>query len=134
MILAATACGKSPPKQAGNADSLAFVAAMEQGGGGKAVPAIVVPKDLTLVAIAAAQNNCSRGRVECKDYKIQPDGSGARELTAADRANGIEDRWCVTVSSLRRYAGQPWADLEYGKRYTKHSGAWQLEGDTGYLC
>ena len=29
VILAATACGKSPPKQAGNADSVAIVAAAE---------------------------------------------------------------------------------------------------------
>src|SRR6059036_40741 len=90
MILAATACGKSPPKQANVSDSVAlvqalergdsaaFVKALERGDSGEAVrPA--VPKDLVPVALASAQNYCRREhndqlgepfRLICKDYEV----------------------------------------------------------------
>lgn len=89
-------------------------------------------KDCNKCGQAGTDPNCdgvSRVREvrECKGYAIRPDLSSARTLTAADRANGIEDKWCVTVSFLGRVDARPWEDLTFGGVYTKRSGAWQLE-------
>jgi hypothetical protein len=138
VILAATACGKSPPKQAGNADSVAF----EQGNSGEAAPpAVVVPKDLVPVAFASAQTGCSQyhpgdtlavpaPHAECKDYKIS--AKAHLDLTAADRANGTEDEWCVTVSYIRREAAdRRWEDQLSTNNFTEHSGGWKA-GQTSF--
>ena len=142
MILAATACGKSPPKQAGDGDSAAFVQALERGDTGQAAgPA--VPEDLVPVALASAENYCRREhydlngpfRLICKDYEVytKRNSNGVYEtahleLTSADRANGVEDKWCVAISFLSRRDARPaWQDDSYRTTYTKHSGAWQIE-------
>src|SRR5450759_3016679 len=129
IILAATACGKSPPKQAGDADSLAIVAAMEQGNSGK-VASPAFRKDRVPVALAAAQDYC-RGSI-CKDYKILPPSNSLMpppsrpiSVTDADRANGIEDKCCVVVSYLARSGAGPWKDELFDGIYTKRSGAWK---------
>ena len=125
MILAATACGKSPPKQAaGDADSAAFVKAMENGDSASS-PAVTVPKDLVPVALASAQSWCGTKGFTCKDYKISTEGTSHSQLTSADRANGYEDKWCVSISFVLKVASQPWQDHTYTGIYTEHSGAWQ---------
>lgn len=144
MILAATSCGESRPKQDDGADGSPSQA--------QAVDFPVVPKDLVSVALTSAQNNCSQNGPgdpqmqysECKDHKIQPAprsesdlqarGSAvslALEVTDADRANGIEDKWCVTVSYLARRAAEPWQDVAFFGEYTKRiGGAWQYQRRT----
>jgi hypothetical protein len=135
VILAATACGKSPAKQADGADSLAFVAAMEQGGSGKAAsPAVVVPKDLVPVAIAATQKWCSNDRSTCKDYEVSPKTSKHLQLTAADRANGYEDAWCLTITYLERIGKEPWFAVETHRFFAKHGGAWHFDPENAGRC
>lgn len=151
MILVATACSKSPPKQAGDADSAEFVAAMEQGGNGEASrAAIVVPKDLVPVAVAAPQKECAHdpdalpamaggpgpeANATCKNYEVSAKASKHLQLTAADRANGYEDKWCVTTTYVRRVAQGPWSDAVYLAYYEKNGGAWHLEtAYSGHSC
>jgi len=131
MILAATACGKSPPKQAGDADSAAFVQALERGHSDTAAsPA--VPKDLVPVALAAAQHECRTNGLICKDYEVSTEGLRRCQLTSADRANGYEDKWFVRITYLnRRDAREPWKDNSNVNTYLQHSGqnsgAWQVD-------
>jgi hypothetical protein len=139
VILAATACSKSPPKQAGDAASVASVA-VEQGNSGKAAsPAEVVPKDLVPVAIAAAQNDCTHGFVmglgkvsfECEDFHIQPDAK-AQAVTAADQANGIGAKWCLTVTALRKRSAGPWEDFSASGVYSKRGAAWEYKSISAF--
>jgi hypothetical protein len=154
IILAATACSKSPPKQATREDSLkALVEAMKQGDSGKAArPAVVVPKDLVPVALAAAQDYCRQygpggavaagASIICKDYKLLPPPSPTSpsyfedsvskhlQVTDADRANGIEDKWCVGFSYVARSGAGPWKDNSFQGIFTKQSAAWKkLSGE-----
>jgi hypothetical protein len=132
MILAATACGKSSAKQANGADSLkAFVEAMQQSDSGKvARPALVVPNDLVAFAIAATnKHECKGFEPPCKNYAVDANNSQHLQLTAADRANGYEDTWCVTTTFLRKFAREPWASGSNHSFYEKHGGAWHVGGE-----
>lgn len=135
MILAVTACGKSPPKQAANADSVAFVKALEHANSGQAAsPA--VPKDLVPVALAAAQDDSRHQGLECKDYKVQPPSNSsslALAVTDADRANGIEDKWDVAVSYVAKGGAGPWKDEVFEGVFTKQNGAWKMHYKGNWL-
>jgi hypothetical protein len=136
MILAVSACGKA--KQAVDADSAAFVAAMEEGDRHRAAePVIVVPTDLVAVAIAATRKEKCEGKYHptCKDIAVSAKNSGHRELKPADRANGYDDRWCVTTTYLQQFgARERWMDEEYTGFYAKHGGAWHWEGEIIGTC
>jgi hypothetical protein len=110
---------------------------MEQADSAKAVrPPDVVPKDLAPVALASTQKQCGMNRVEpqegrvanttCKDYKVSAKNSKHLQLTAADRANGYEETWCVTTAYLTRIGQAPWGDEVYVASYAKHGGAWHF--------
>lgn len=142
LILAATGCGESRPKQGDGADE-----PPNSGGTGGAT---AVPKDLVGVAITFAQDNCLPKPLECKDHRIAPVprnrddlerlgivplASFAAVITDADRANGIEDKWCVVVAYLLRVGAEPWRDGSVAGIYIKRSGAWQNEsaGQAGFI-
>jgi hypothetical protein len=122
VILAATACGKSPPKQAGNADTSVNATAGASIG---AYQGPVIPKDLVSLALATAQNYCQKEGATCQDYKVDPNPRLGEVVTDADRANGLQDRLCVHISFLYKEPGG-FRDGGHTFSFTKRTGAWHL--------
>lgn len=131
LTLATFACSKTPAQQAADARARDSAAIMTLEADAKTArpPASQIPSDLVPVAIAATgkiDEKCSGMLGSCKDYRVAPDSSRHFPLTPADRANGYEDTYCVTVAFLqRRGPSSPWYNGSASLHYVKKAGAWE---------
>jgi hypothetical protein len=129
VIVSVTACSKSRPKLATAEDSLkAFAQFMDSAERASQAPRPAVPSDLVPVAFASAQSYCRNNGFTCKDFEVAREASKHREHTAADKANGYEDRWCVHVTfPAKGNAQTAWKDSGFASEYVKQGGVWKIE-------
>lgn len=65
------------------------------------------PKEVTDFAIKALQERSCFDITSCRDFKIN-EVIIKKELTNADKANRIENKWCIGLSYLKRNSDDTW--------------------------
>ena len=87
-----------------------------------------LPQEAKDAVIKKEQDACKKAGGECKDFKIT--WSYPLESTSADKANGVEEMWCVKVAYLSRSSGK-WYDGSNnastgGQIWLKAQGIWNI--------
>ena len=88
-----------------------------------------VPAEAKEKALSIAKDSCVLFVGDrCQDYSIGC--SEEKEITNADKANNIEERWCLTVEYLRSspaLGSGDWRDIKDPYLLVKRNGIWEAK-------
>jgi hypothetical protein len=83
------------------------------------------PSAVVDVAAAEAESYfCDLG-VECKDFRASQ--AEKLELSPADKANDIQEKWCINLAFVWRAGSGDWEDHDWQYLVVKLGGRWEAE-------
>lgn len=92
-----------------------------------------LPQEAKDATISLEEVTCQTRLLECKDFKISH--SKPLEITAAEKANGVTEKWCVSLKYVFKSKGdKEWRDGRnymsnmpdnFGSMMAKKNGTWE---------